>query len=186
VEITEFFERSKLLNLPDLRSKRSDWTDRLPLLPERPSKITMDLVKGHWSFWLPAAVRDGYMLWLAGRRYRLNLEQIEIEELDDLCSVVDADTPEQTRSVYDRHATRRLAARFMVASRERRRLERLARRWDIDAPPMIVRGEAHEDVITRVRRAIREARWTFIERCAKIAIPILSLIVAILALLSKR
>jgi hypothetical protein len=185
VEITEFFERSKLLNLPDLRSKRSNWTDSLPLLPDMPSKITMDLVKRHWSFWLPASVRDGYMLWLAGRRYRLNLEQIEIEELDDLCSL-DPDTPEQRCAVYDKHTTRRIAARFMVASRERRRLERLARRWDVDAPPIIVRGEAREDVISQVRRAIGEARWTFIERCAKLTVPILSLIVAMLALLSKR
>jgi protein-tyrosine-phosphatase len=124
------------------------------------------------------------MLWLAKRRYRVNLEQIEIDELDEICAL-DEDTSENVRAVYANHAIRRIQARFLVATRERPRLERLARRWDVDAPRMIDHGEAKEDVITQVRRGIREARWTFIERCAKTVIPILSLLVALVALLRK-
>jgi hypothetical protein len=46
---------------------------------------------------------------------------------------------------------------------------------------MIARGEADEAAIAQVRRAVREARWTFVERCAKllILIPILGLLVAL-------
>jgi hypothetical protein len=124
------------------------------------------------------------MLWLARRRFRLNLKQIEIDELDEICAL-QIDSSEPCRAVSDKHNARRVAARFLVAMRERPRLERLARRWDVDAAPMVVEGEAREEIIIQVRRAIREARWTFIERCAKLVIPILSLIVALVALLSK-
>ena len=178
------FERSELLNLPELRRKRSDWTDRLPLLAEKPFRVAMPLVKRHWSFRLPTAIRELYMLWLAKRRYRLNLEQIDQDELDDLCAP-EVDSSENVAAVYEKHATRRLAARFLVATRERRRLERLARRWDVDAPTMIERGTANETAIVQVRRAIREARWTFLERCTKVLIPILSLLVALAAVLRK-
>jgi hypothetical protein len=131
------------------------------------------------------AVHDAYMLWLARRRYRLNVEQIEEDELDDLARL-DDDTPENIRAICDKHATRRVMARFHVAAAKRPRLERLARRWDVDAPPMIARGEANEAAITQVHRAIREARWTFIERCAKVLIPILSLLVALAALVWRQ
>ena len=75
------------------------------------------------------------------------------------------------------------AAGFHVATTERRRLERLAKRWDVDAPKMIDRGEANEVAIAQLRRGIREVRWTLLERCAKVLIPILSLLVALVALL---
>lgn len=177
-------ERSALLNLPELRRKRSDWTDRLPLLPEKPSRVAMPLVKRHWSFLLPTAIRELYMLWLARRRYRLNLEQIEQDELDELCAL-EVDSSENVAAVYEKHATRRLAARFLVATRERRRLEGLARWWSVEAPTMIERGNANETAIAQVRRSIREARWTFLERCTKVLIPTLSLLIALAALLRK-
>jgi hypothetical protein len=182
---TRFLDRARLLNLPELRRKRWDWTDRLPLLPEKPSAVTMHLVRRHWSFRLPTAIREAYMLWLAQRRYLLNIAQIELDELDEICAL-EVDCSENCRAVYDKHQTRRIAARFFVAARERPRLARLAKRWDVDAPPMIVRGEAKEEIISQVRRAIREARWTFVERCAHVVIPILSLIIALVALLLKH
>jgi hypothetical protein len=74
------------------------------------------------------------------------------------------DSCETLKPIWDKHAVPRLAARFLVAAAERPRLERLAKRWDVDAPTMILRGEANEAAITQVRRAIREAGWTFIER----------------------
>jgi hypothetical protein len=182
MEVRQFLDRTTLLNSPELRRKRSRWTGRLPLLPERPSPVALHLVRWHWSFWLPTSIRQTYMLWLARRRYRLNLEQIAEDELEDICAL-EVDSSENVRAVYEKHAMRRVMARFHVAAKERPRLERLARRWDVDAPPMIVRGEAQEGAITQVRRAIREARWAFIERCAKLLIPVLSLLVALAALL---
>ena len=50
---------------------------------------------------------------------------------------------------------------------------------------MIERGEADEAAIAKVRRAVRDARWTFIERCAKTLVPVLSLLVALAALLTR-
>jgi hypothetical protein len=124
------------------------------------------------------------LLWLARRRYRLNIEQIERDELDDLCDLDDYG-PDQVRAVYEKHAMRRVTARFFVARRESSRLERLARRWDVEASRMISRGEADEAAIARVRRAVREARWIFVERSARLLIPVLSLLVALAALLLR-
>lgn len=73
--------------------------------------------------------------------------------------------------------------RFHVHKVEARRL---ARRWDVETPALIVKGEADVKAIAHVRRAVREARWVFAERCAKILIPVLSLLVAMLALLWGR
>lgn len=182
MEAREFFRRSELLNLPELRRRRSDWTDSLPRLPEQPSAAAMHLVRPHWSFLLPIGIRQAYMLWLARRRYRLNLAQIQVDELDDICAL-DVDSVENTRAVYEKHAIRRVQARFLVATRERPRLERLARRWDVELPPMILRGESNEAAIAQVRRAVRQARWTIVERGARLLIPILSLLVALAALL---
>ena len=50
---------------------------------------------------------------------------------------------------------------------------------------MIAHGEVDEAAITQVRRAVRDARWAFLERCAKTLIPILSLLVALAALLRR-
>ena len=50
---------------------------------------------------------------------------------------------------------------------------------------MIAQGEADDAAIARVRRAVRDARWTFLERCAKTLIPILSLLVALAALMKR-
>jgi hypothetical protein len=146
------------------------------------SRATRDLICWHWSYLLPEPFFDAYMLWLARRRYALNIEQIERDEIDDLAALGD-DGPQAIQRVYDHHATRRTAARFFVATREARRLRRLAHRWDVDVPLMIHRGEADEDAIAHVRRRVREARWTFVERCSQTLVPTLSLIVAILALL---
>src|SRR6266508_488403 len=180
----DLFDRFETLNLPELRRNRPGWTDRLPVVPERPSRVGMALVKWHWSFWLPVTMAQAYMLWLARSRYRLNLEQIEEDELDEICAL-DADSPENTSTVYAKHATRRETARFLVATRDAARLRRLAARWDVNAPRMIERGEVNEPAIAEVRRAIREARWTFVDRCARLSIPVLSLLVALLALLRK-
>jgi hypothetical protein len=126
------------------------------------------------------------MLWLATRRHRRNLEQIEIDELAEIAERATYDGRSETLTpIYEKHATRRVASRFLVAARERPRLERLAKRWDVDARRMIHRGEADEAAIAQVRRAVRDARWTFFERCARTLIPILSLLVALAALVSK-
>lgn len=127
-----------------------------------------------------------YDIWRTKRRHRRNLEQIEIDEITEVAEQAGVeDRAELVRAIYDKHGARRLASRFLVATRERRRLERLAARWDVDAPRMIYQGEADEAAITQVRRAIRDARWTFLERCAKTLIPILSLLVALAALFSR-
>jgi len=134
--------------------------------------------------WVPVGLRELYSLWLVRRRYRLNVEQIEADELDEVATTAMTDDSSETlQAIYAKHTTRRTMARFHVATTERRRLERLAKRWDVDAPKMIDRGEANEVAIAQVRRGIREARWTFFERCAKVLIPILSLLVALVALL---
>ena len=67
------------------------------------------------------------------RRHRRNLEQIEIDELNEVCeqSMID-DSSEKIGAIYDKHALRRAQSRFLVAARERPRLERLAERWDVD------------------------------------------------------
>lgn len=181
-----FFQRLERLNQGELRRKRSDWTDRLPRLPARRSATSKDLgIRRHWSELLPDAVRDAYSLWLVQRRCKLNLEAIELQELDE---VVETDDRERdtVRLVYDRHRERRATARYFVACAESRRLQRLARRWDVDAPRMVDKGDVNDVAMTQVRRGIREARWTFAERCAKVLIPVLSLLVALVALLSRR
>jgi hypothetical protein len=183
VEAREFFSRAELLNLPQLRRSRPHWTDRLPLLPESPKSSAMHLVKRHWAFWVPTGIREIYMRWLASQCYRRNIEQIEIDELNEVSTTaIDDDRPEVIGPIYAKHEARRVAARFLVATRERPRLERLSRRWDVDSPKMIVLGEAREEAIIQVRRAIKDARWTFFERCAKVLIPVLSLLVALAAL----
>jgi hypothetical protein len=80
---------------------------------------------------------------------------------------------------------RRIKSRFLVATKERPRLERLAERWDVDCPKLIDQGEANEQGITNVRRGIHNARWTFTERIARTLIPVLSLLVALVALLTR-
>jgi hypothetical protein len=133
---------------------------------------------------VPVGINDVYMLWLARRRYRKNLEQIEIDELDEIATAtLHDDSPGTIRPIYEKHQRRRIAARFHVASRERFRLERLAKRWDVDAPAMISRGEVNEAAIAQVRRTVREARWNFVDRCSKTLVPVLSLLVALAALL---
>jgi hypothetical protein len=184
LKLREFFERAELLDAPGLRERRPDWSDRLPRLHARPSYAARPLVRWHWSFLVPTGLRELYSDWLVRRRYRLNIEQIEVDELDEVATAATLDDdPDTLRAIYAKHATRRTAARFLVATTERRRLERLAMRWDVEAPKMIERGQANEAAIAQVRRAIREARWTFIERCGKLLIPILSLLVALAALL---
>jgi hypothetical protein len=181
MEGMNFIARAQLLNLPEIKRRRPIWTDRLPLLPDPPTPSMKTLIRRRWYHHLPASIIDAYMLWLARASYRRTIEQIEFDELDE---VVDADERcEEIGPVYLKHEARRTQARFLVATRERRRLERLARRWDVDAPKMIDRGEANEAAIAQVRRGIREARWIFIERCAKTLIPVLSLLVALMALL---
>jgi hypothetical protein len=101
--------------------------------------------------------------------------QIEIDQVEELGSTTLYDDSSETlKAIYEKHAAQRLAARLMVAITERHRLERLARRWGIDAPKKLDRGDANETAIAQVRRGIREARWTFFERCAKTLIPVLS------------
>ncbi|HWB16885.1 MAG TPA: hypothetical protein VG538_10805 [Vicinamibacterales bacterium] len=124
------------------------------------------------------------MLWLARRRYALNVEQIERDEIEDLAAL-DDDNPQTVRQVYDRHSSRRRTARFFVATREARRLKRLGQRWDVPIPVMVHRGEANEEAIGQLRRGIRDARWTFGERMTRTVIPILSLAVALVALLMR-
>ena len=183
-DVREFFARAELLDLPGLRAKRPDWSDRLPRLHARPSYATRDLVRWHWSFLVPTGVRELYHLWLARRRYRRNLEQIEADELHELATAtMEDDSSETIRAMYAKHETRRVMARFHVATRERPRLQRLARRWDVDAPTMVERCQVNETAMAQVRRSIREARWTFVERCAKLLVPTLSLLVALAALL---
>jgi hypothetical protein len=41
------------------------------------------LVKRHWSFLVPAPVKESYDIWRIRRRHRRNLEQIEIDELSN-------------------------------------------------------------------------------------------------------
>jgi hypothetical protein len=186
MEARDFFERSKLLNLPQLRRDRPDWTDRLPPLFGRPAPAQRELVKRHWSHFVPRSFKDGYDIWRARRRHQRNLEQIEIDELEDTVQqAMKDDSAEALEAVRLKHEQRRIASRFNVSTRERRRLERLARRWDVDCPRMIDRGEANEDAIAKVRRAVRDASWTFFERSAKTLIPILSLLVALAALLTR-
>ncbi len=181
MDATNVIGRAKVLNLPEIKRRRPIWTDRLPMLPEPPTPAMKPLIRRRWYHHLPISVIDAYMLWLARKSYRRAIDQIEIDELDD---VVDADERgEAIGPVYLKHEARRTHARFFVATRERRRLERLARRWDVDAPKMIDRGEANESAIAQVRRGIRDARWIFVERCAKTLIPVLSLLVALVALL---
>lgn len=95
------------------------------------------------------------------------------------------DSSEAIGAGYEKHRIRREASRFHVAVREGRRLERIARRWDVDAPRIVHRGEVDEKALFQVRRGIRDARWTLIERCSKTLIPVLSLLVALAALLQK-
>ena len=135
---------------------------------------------------MPVSFREGYDLWRIKRRHRRKLEQIEIDELNEVCeqAMVD-DSPAKTGAIYEKHALRRVQSRLLVATKERPRLERLAERWDVDCPKLIDQGEDNEQGITSVRRAIHNARWTFVERIARTLIPVLSLLVALVALLKR-
>lgn len=131
--------------------------------------------------------QERYDLWRMKRRHHRNLEQIEIDELNEVCEQAAIDDSEvKIGAIYEKHALRRAQSRFLVATRERPRLERLAERWDVDCPKLIDRGETNEQGIASVRRAIHNARWTFAERIARTLIPVLSLLVALVALLTRR
>lgn len=186
MEARDLFARAELLNIHQLRRDRPDWSDRLPIVYRRPTPASKDLVRWHWSYLLPMSFQEAYDLWRMKRRHRRNLEQIEIDELNEVCEqAMTDDSPEKTGPIYEKHALRRLQSRFLVAATERPRLERLAERWDVDCPKLIDRGEANEQGIAMVRRAIHNARWTFAERVARTLIPVLSLLVALVALLTR-
>ena len=186
MEARDLFARAALLNLEQLRRDRPDWSDRLPVMHRRPTPATKDLVRWHWSYLVPVSFRERYDLWRMKRRHRCNLEQIEIDELNEVCeqAMID-DTPAKIGVNYEKHALRRGQSRFLVATKERPRLERLAERWDVDCPKLIDQGEANEQGIMSVRRAIHNARWTFAEHIARTLIPVLSLLVALVALLTR-
>jgi hypothetical protein len=61
----------------------------------------------------------------------------------------------------------------------------IAEHWDVDCPKLIDQGEANEQGIMSVRRAIHNAGWTFAERIARTLIAVLSLLVALVALLTR-
>lgn len=184
MEIRSFFARAERLDMARLRRERPDWTDSLPVLFKRPSVSQKPLVKRYWSYWLPISFIECYDIWRARRRHERNLEQIEIDELNEICEQ-DDNSKEALAPIYEKHAERRLASRFTVVSKERFRLERLARRWDVDCPKLIHKGEADEAALTQVRRCVNAARWTFYERIAKTLIPVLSLLIALIALLTR-
>jgi hypothetical protein len=152
----------------------------------RPTPASKDLVRWHWSYLVPVSFREDYDMWRMKRRHHRNLEQIEIEEQNEVCeqAMID-DSPTKIGAIYEKHALRRVQSRFLVATKERPRLERLAERWDVDCPKLIDQGEANDQGITSVRRAIHNARWTFVERIARTLIPVLSLLVALVALLRR-
>jgi len=152
----------------------------------RPTPASKELVRWHWSYLVPVNFRESYDLWRMKRRHRRNLEQIEIDELNEVCeqAMID-DSPAKIGAIYEKHALRRVQSRFLVATKERPRLECLAERWDVDCSKLIDQGEANEQSITNVRRAIHNARWTFAERIARTLIPVLSLLVALVALLMR-
>jgi len=159
------FARAELLNLKQLRRDRPDWSDRLPNLYRPPTPSQEDLVRWHWSYLVPVGLREGYDIWRMKRRHRRNLEQIEIDELNEVCEqAMIEDSSEKIGAIYEKHALRRTQSRFLVAARQRPRLERLAERWDVDCPKLIDRGEANEQGFASVRRAIQNARWTLAER----------------------
>ena len=161
MEPRDLFARAELLNLEQLRRDRPDWSDRLPNLYRPPTPSQKDILRWHWSYLVPVSLRECYDIWRMKRRHRRNLEQIEIDELNEVCeqSMID-DSSEKIGAIYDKHALRRVQSRFLVAARERPRLERLAERWDVDCPKLIDRGEANEQGFANVRRAIHDARWT--------------------------
>jgi hypothetical protein len=180
----DLIARAELLNLKQLRRDRPDWSDRLPNLYPRLTPLQKSLVRWHWSYLVPVDLREAYDIWRMKRRHRRNLEQIEIDELNEVCeqAMIDDDT---VGPVYEKHALRRVQSRFLVATKQRRRLERLAGRWNVDCPKLIDHGEANEEGFTTVRRAIQNARWTLAERIARTFIPLLSLLVALVALLKR-
>src|SRR5687768_5309896 len=88
--------------------------------PPLPAGKRLRLVRSHWSFLVPLTVRELYALWLARRRYRLNLEQIEEDELDEVATTaMHDDSSETIQAIYDKDGTRRVIARFHVAAAER-------------------------------------------------------------------
>ncbi|MBZ5580405.1 MAG: hypothetical protein LAP40_27950 [Acidobacteriia bacterium] len=186
MEARDLFKRAELLNLEQLRRDRPDWSDWLPVMYRRPTPASKDLVRWHWSYLVPMSLRERYDLWRMKRRHHRNLEQIEIDELNEVSeqSMID-DSSEKIGAIYEKHALRRVQSRFLVATKERPRLERLAARWDVDCPKLIDHGEANGEGITTVRRAIHNARWVFAERIARTLIPVLSLLVALIALLKR-
>jgi len=186
MEVGDLFARGKLLNLEQLRLNRPDWSDRLPKLYRRPTPSQKDLLRWRWSYLVPVSLRESYDIWRMKRRHLRNLEQIEIDELNEVCAqaMID-DSSEKIGAIYEKHALRRVQSGFLAAATERPQLERRARRWDVDCPTLIDRGEAIEQGFGSVRRAIHNARWTFTERIARTLIPLLSLLVALVALLKR-
>jgi hypothetical protein len=186
MKLHDLFERAQLLNLEQLRRDRPDWSDRLPNLYPRPTPSQKGLVRWHWSYLVPVNLRQGYDIWRIKRRHRRNLEQIEIDELNEVCEqAMSDDSSEKLGVIYEKHALRRKQSRFLVATKERPRLERLAEHWDVDCPTLIDRGEANEEGFASVRRGIQNARWTLAERIGRTLIPLLSLLVALVALLKR-
>ena len=117
MEARDLFRRAELLNLDQLRQDRPDWSDRLPTLHRRPMPASKDLVRWHWSYLVPVSFREGYDLWRMQRRHRRNLEQIEIEELNEVCeqAMID-DSSAKIGPIYEKHALRRVQSRFLVAT----------------------------------------------------------------------
>jgi hypothetical protein len=135
---------------------------------------------------VPVSFRERYDLWRMKRRYCCNLEQIEIDELNEVWkqAMID-DTPAKIGAIYEKRALRQVQSRFPRGDQGAPRLERLAERWDVDCPKLIDRSEANEQGIMSVRRAIHNARWTFAERIARTLVPVLSLLVALVAILTR-
>jgi hypothetical protein len=186
MEARDLFARAKLLDLEQLRRDRPDWSDWLPATYKRPTPAAQGFVRWHWSYLVPVSFRERYDLWRIKRRHQRNLEQIEIDELNEVCEqAMTDDSQAKIKAIYEKHSLRRAQSRFLVATTERSRLERLAERWDVDCPKLIDHGEANHQGIISVRRGIHNARWTFAERIARTLIPVLSLLVALVALLKR-
>src|SRR4051812_25803509 len=105
MELRDLFARAELLNLRQLRRDRPDWSDRLPKLYQRPTPSQKDLVRWHWSYLVPVSLREGYNVWRMKRRHRRNLEQIDIDELNEVCEQAMIDD-EGTGPIYEKHSLR--------------------------------------------------------------------------------
>src|SRR6185437_7205318 len=119
MELRDRFTRAKLLNLGQLRRERPDWSDRLPVMYRRPTPSQKSLVRWHWSYLVPMSLREVYDLWRMKRRHRRNLEQIETDELNEVCeqAMID-DASDKIGAIYEKHALRRNQSRFLVAATE--------------------------------------------------------------------